>query len=355
MTYQWYWDAGGRRGYLPFSPSLNQRLECAHESFGPKASTSFLNAGTTYVVVKTRKGWVQQRESEPGRWRAVVRRKSFLADPPPQAQTAMQPELASTGLSVARLNVLGQERVDLVTPAATVVSIAEGPARTLQLGVQGTLNINFAFIRTANFTVPRSSRSSIRVWLLIGKMEVSAAAQMAVGSPQAQRFTIDGYIVLSQICMDKATKDCPEGGWRKPARGKKNLLLASLEPPAPEPPGNTRCWTSTTEASQFITGREGPIKARVTSWEEKLADNSLQRSTIHVTGEIELATGAPPNVLSPGRYSLLADMLATPSASVNGCTAHTETVNLSGGMLRIESAVDATLKVCVDAHTVSGD
>ena len=131
------WDNGRDEvaRYDPYSDKDSQLLEDSFNTSGFKATTklSLGVAGRTYIVRKTRKGWVQEVDGQPELWRAVKRVQRDGGTPPltgkttpPPSPHGLAPAAAAAASPNFELSQLRDEREARQRAAAS--SLATSPA-----------------------------------------------------------------------------------------------------------------------------------------------------------------------------------------------------------------------------------
>ena len=137
------WDNGRDEvaRYDPYSDKDSQLLEDSFNTSGFKATTtlSLGVAGRTYIVRKTRKGWVQEVDGHPEFWRAVKRVQQDGGTPPLTATAAATPPPSPHGMAPTAVASPNFELLQLrderearqraaASSAATSPAVASSPA-----------------------------------------------------------------------------------------------------------------------------------------------------------------------------------------------------------------------------------
>jgi hypothetical protein len=101
----WMYDMNGALEevvrYAAYSEKDSQLLEENYQAQSAKASTKLSLGGRKYIVRKTRKGWVQEVDGQPERWRAVKRVQLDGGTPPLTGTAAASPTPSPHGMAPA--------------------------------------------------------------------------------------------------------------------------------------------------------------------------------------------------------------------------------------------------------------
>jgi hypothetical protein len=99
----WMYDMNGALEevvrYAAYSEKDSQLLEENYQAQSAKASTKLSLGGRKYIVRKTRKGWVQEVDGQPERWRAVKRVQLDGGTPPLTGTAAASPTPSPHGMA----------------------------------------------------------------------------------------------------------------------------------------------------------------------------------------------------------------------------------------------------------------